>query len=885
MFPIPRPWAKLRQNEDGVIASYLSLTDHSADVAAMMEALLGLPTVNLRLARLAGRQELSAGQRARLAALAALHDFGKANHGFQNKALDRNERQSVRRAGHVGPAMAILLGDEGGGSFDTAMRLKKILYSMLDVENLASWCEEKVAGEGLADLMTALFAHHGSLPKSIVVEPALWEATPVYDPLSAVGELTAALRRWFPDAFAPDVGQVPTSPRFLHAFAGLVMLADWLGSDSGRFPFPGDPEAPSASADRMVFARAAARRVLIDRWLDPERTRDAARSLYWDFAALFPEPGRRPRPLQADLLARTAPEPGSGSLLVVEAETGSGKTEAALIHFLNLLRADCVDGLYFALPTRASAVQIHRRIRDDLRRLLGDGCPPVGLAVPGYLRVDDQDGEPLPDYGVHWPDNDGDKFRDRGWAVEQPKRFLAGAVMVGTVDQLLMGGLMVRHAQLRSAAMLRHLLVVDEVHASDPYMEELLRHVLDQHRAAGGHALLMSATLGSAARHRLTGRTDRPPALEVVADMPFPAVTSGTRDPVEPAIGDAPPPKPVAIELVGDPEDLDAVARLAVEAGERGARVLVIVNTVRRAMELQQKVEMLASPSSSGLLFGIAGRSCPHHARFAAEDRRLLDDALEQAFGKTANAPCIAVTTQTAEQSLDIDADLLVTDLCPADVLLQRVGRLHRHKRPRPTGFETARLVVLAPTIDALSSLLRSDGSVIPRLLGFGRTYPNLLGLAATRRELEARRGLDLPRENRLLVEAATHPEALTALAESLGGFWTGHARTVIGKAIAHGMAANTAEIKWSKPLEPLPEGLDGAISTRLGLNDRMAIFRNGVEGPFGQEVTRIRIPGWLVPHSPAEAAPENVQVEAGSLLFNFGGKSLGYDRFGLKAT
>ncbi|GEO42300.1 CRISPR-associated helicase/endonuclease Cas3 [Skermanella aerolata] len=885
MFPIPRPWAKLRRNEDGEIVSYLSLIDHSADVAAMTEALLGLPTIWLRLARLAGKQELSVGQRRRLAALAGLHDFGKANHGFQNKALDRDGRQSVPRAGHVGPAMAILLGDEGGGSLDITTRLKDRLYSMLDVEILADWCEEEVAGEGLANLMTALFAHHGSLPKSTVVEPALWESTDVYDPLAAVGELTAALRRWFPDAFAPDVEQVPTSPRFLHAFAGLVMLADWLGSDVSRFPLSGAPEAPSAAADRMVLARAAAWRVLIDRWLDPERARDAACRLDWDFASLFPEPGRQPRPLQADLLARAAPEPDSGSLLIVEAETGSGKTEAALIHFLNLLRVGCVDGLYFALPTRASAVQIHRRIRDDLHRLLGDGCPPVGLAVPGYLRVDDQDGEPLPDYGVHWPDDDGDKFRDRGWAVEQPKRFLAGAVMIGTIDQLLMGGLMVRHAQLRSAAMLRHLLVVDEVHASDPYMEELLRHVLDQHRAAGGHALLMSATLGSAARHRLTGRTDRPSAPEIVADMPFPAVTSGTGNPIEPTAGEAAPPKSVAIELVDDAENLDAVARLAVEAGKQGARVLVIVNTVRRAMELQQKIEKLAGPSNSRLLFGVAGRPCPHHARFAAEDRRLLDDALEQAFGKTANAPRIAVTTQTAEQSLDIDADLLVTDLCPADVLLQRIGRLHRHERSRPTKFETPRLVVLAPTIDVLSSLLRSDGSVISRLLGFGRTYPNLLGLAATRRELEVRRGLDLPRENRLLVEAATHPEALTALAKSLGGFWPEHGRTVIGKAIAHGMAANMAEIKWNKLLESLPEGLDGAISTRLGLDDRMAIFRNGVEGPFGREVTRIRIPGWLVPNPSAEAAPENIRVAGGSLLFDFGGMSLGYDRLGLKAT
>jgi hypothetical protein len=168
--------------------------------------------------------------------------------------------------------------------------------------------------------------------------------------------------------------------------------------------------------------------------------------------------------------------------------------------------------MYFALPTRAAARQIHGRIQAALQRLLGDEAARyVTLAVPGYI-TRQAEGASLPEPDAHWPDASMEARHDALWASERPKRYLAGWVAVGTIDQVLMAGLRVRHAQLRSGAMLRLLLVVDEVHASDTYMTAILRNVLDQHRRAGGHALLMSATLGSAARARLLQPTGR--ALE-----------------------------------------------------------------------------------------------------------------------------------------------------------------------------------------------------------------------------------------------------------------------------------------------------------------------------------------------------------------------------------
>ena len=162
--------------------------------------------------------------------------------------------------------------------------------------------------------------------------------------------------------------------------------------------------------------------------------------------------------------------------------------------------AGLVDGLYFALPTRAAAVQIHGRVEHFVANLFPDGQrPDVVLAVPGY----DAAGG-LPDYAAGYDSSqDGHYDRGRPWAAERPKKFLAAQIAVGTVDQAMLGALKVRNAHLRSSSLARNLLVVDEVHASDVYMGVVLQRLLDAHTGAGGYALLMSATLGSAARETL----------------------------------------------------------------------------------------------------------------------------------------------------------------------------------------------------------------------------------------------------------------------------------------------------------------------------------------------------------------------------------------------
>ena len=670
-------WAK-STNRCGTSGSGgLSLVDHSIDVAAVASALLRLPTVRKRLAALAGRP-LSDVDAARLCFFVGLHDAGKVNHGFQAKL--RNEKPS---AGHIGPLWAILGRTHHIRAYRT---IRQEVRRALTAARWRSWFEN---WEAEREFWGVILAHHGSLAPidTLRPEPHLWHPLGGSNPITHLSELSEIVAEMFPNAFVDDHEPLPSQARFQHAFAGFVTLADWLGSDETVFRFPGNG-APSG-LERIVWAREQATALTSRRWIDPSRARTAATRRVVDFTALFPHLPA-PRPAQEALLGAALPRPGQ--VIVLEAETGSGKTEAALIHFLRLFQAGEVDGLYFALPTRAAAVQIHRRIKDILSDWLGEAAPPVGLAVPGYLRVDDAKGQRLPDsHGTLWPDED---VRDRVWAVENAKRYLSGAVMIGTIDQLLMGGLRVRYAPLRSGPMLRLLLCVDEVHASDAYMTELLRNVLEQHTKAGGHALLMSATLGSLARMRLLGgrvEAHRAPDLSTAASLSYPSLQrTGEELRKLPQCDRESPKKRVTVELL-DPEADHASLLVRLKgAADSGATVLFIRNRVDDARKSFLRLEEIGTP-----LLRCLGVPAPHHGRFAPEDRRLLDEALEQAFHQRDGV--VAVTTQTAEQSLDIDADWLVTDIAPGDVLLQRIGRLHRHERARPTGFGEPRVTVLAP--------------------------------------------------------------------------------------------------------------------------------------------------------------------------------------------
>lgn len=852
-------WGKLDLRDD-VVHAWHPLAHHCADVAACTEALLQRSLLRRRLARLAGRDDLDEVTVARLCVFAALHDLGKFNQHFQNKGRPG----ALPRAGHVRELVPL---------FDGANETERF-YDALSALPLAAWSTDGAAEA----ILLAAVAHHGRpIPlqhPGVTHDPERWVTLHGLDPFDGMRRLALDAARWFPDALR-DGPELPTAPEFQHGFAGLVMLADWLGSDRSdeRFPF-----SSSLDDDRIAFARERAAITLAENHiaigrLAAELDGEITYARFTDHA--------KPHDTQDQMLS--LPVAQEGSLTILEAETGSGKTEASLAHFFRLFQAGVVEGMYFALPTRTAATQIHTRVVKAVQRLFAgcSGVPPVVLAVPGYLAVDDVKGERLPEFKVLWKDDHdrtarGQSVRHRGWAAEHPKRYLAASIAVGTIDQCLLSTLVTDHAHLRATTLSRSLLVVDEVHASDTYMTELLREVLAFHRASGGHALLMSATLGASARDRYLGaRTTTPYAQARVEPYPrimaaAPGVETALRAPSQGAA------KTVTLSTDDRIDDPEHIARLAVDAALRGARVLVLRNTVRACLETQREVERIAPES---LRFRVNGVDTAHHARFAKDDRTSLDKAIEAQLGKGSPAGGrIVVATQTVQQSLDLDADLLITDLCPVDVLLQRIGRLHRHTRARPEGFEAPRCVVLTPETD-LGDLLGKDGKAHGKH-GFGLVYDDMLVLRATLGEISRCDTWEIPKMNRALVEAATHPEALRA---ALPGEprWKKHAETVRGAGLAHKRIARSNVIVRAVPFGDA-HFPDLQAQTRLGINDRRVELPRRCQTAMGSYVSVLTIPAWMLRGVDEDTVADQLTQDTDAFSFRFGDRRYRYDRLGL---
>jgi CRISPR-associated endonuclease/helicase Cas3 len=272
------------------------------------------------------------------------------------------------------------------------------------------------------------------------------------------------------------------------------------------------------------------------------------------------------------------------------------------------------------------------------------------------------------------------------WLRGRKKGPLAQFV-IGTVDQVLVAGLKSRHLALRHLALAGKVVVIDEVHAYDVFMSSYLDRVLHWLGSYGTPVVLLSATLPAHRRAELLQAYDAG-AAQPSAGSAYPVVTAtGVAPRSAPPSGD---PRPVVLErLAEDPglADLDALVGV-LRAGLAGGGCAVVVrNTVAR---VQLTADRLVAE------FG-EDHVTVAHSRFLACDRARLDADLLRRFGPPgAGRPRlhVVVASQVVEQSLDVDFDLMVTDLAPVDLVLQRIGRLHRHPRARPPGLERARCVL-----------------------------------------------------------------------------------------------------------------------------------------------------------------------------------------------
>ena len=839
-------WGK-RDKHDGKIHL---LVNHCMDVAAVFARLIKLPVIRNRL-ETTSNVALTDTLCQRLSALVFLHDIGKLHPGFQAKGWDYELYRKNRR-GHSkeGWEFLILAWKNSDHPFHKTMQL------------VVRW------GDATVPLLDAVFAHHGR-PLEHPAVPMLkdWDSPSLehYRWRDEAQNIDKALYNWFPQAFEQVEAQLPDSPQFHHEVAGLITLADWVGSDIRFFPFD-DTFNLGYNSKADSAAKEALEAIHLDLTFVTEQTVPS-------FTKLTTHPA--PNPAQA-VLGSVGTE---SQLVILEAETGSGKTEAALWRFVQLFIAGKVSSLYFAVPTRAAARQLHSRVVKAISRAFGpDIADSVVLAIPGMLQAGDSIGKRLPEWAVLW--NDDSKSTHRRWAAESATRFLASFVAVGTVDQAMLAGLQVKHAHLRGSALSRSLLVIDEVHASDTYMSVGLKQLLDGHLTTGGYAMLMSATLSARARAHWTGEVL--PEFTAACSTPYPAIW--VKDEKTPRVADATRSKLVQIEAVQTMDPVETANR-AITIAKKGARVLLIRNTVTTAVETWRAVQ----GAGEGSLLMQAGQGpALHHGRFAAEDRAVLDLEVEAMLTKDPERKrqgCIVIGTQTLEQSLDIDSDFMITDLCPMDVLLQRIGRLQRHRLPRPNGFETARVIVLMPENgldhlaepsfeNGLGGWMESDG-------WFNGIYRDIVGLELTRRSVDEQPLWRIPDMNRALVEGTTHYDCLTKLIKEKGTTWEKYYQLHGGTEAAVKMFASLSCLDRNEPFDLFPRK-DERIMTRLGAEGIILQLDPPPVSPFGNCITQIALPAQWSYGIKKDATILTVS-DQNSLIISVGEKRFRYSREGLQ--
>jgi CRISPR-associated endonuclease/helicase Cas3 len=847
----------------------LPLSSHCLDVAAVFQALTKLKVIRARLEAAAGTK-LSDEQLDRLAVVSLLHDLGKSNIGFQNKIFGR----TAPKVGHIGPLTGL------------TNHFAAELAESLELQTLVNWFRSEVT---LSGFLVAAWSHHGTPIKidsadltGLDNDKRWWHKDGERDPFNAIAELIAVSKKNFPSAFGNNVEKIPDRSTLQHRFCGLVMLADWLGSHRTYFPVERADSFDSFKAAKHIITAVG---------LDASRFREAISSATHDFSARFGLAS--PQALQEAIFGTAAKEI-ENKLLIAESETGSGKTEAAIWRFYDLLEAGEVDSLYFALPTRVAARELYSRIRAYIEKLIADPAdrPPVVLAVPGYALVDGVRTETLlPDNTTRWNDDHNDRWREKAWAAERPKKFLASAIAVGTVDQALMSTLKVKHAHLRSVCLDRSLLVVDEVHASDVYMRQLLKCLLDHHVGLGGHALLLSATLGSAARAEFIAGLAKPqtPTFEEAISEPYPSITNRTG-----IVKEAGAPhsiarhKTVQVDVLPCMQTPEEILVGIEQALKEECRILVVLNTVARAIDLLRAAEASLSTRPDAF-FSCNGQITPHHGRFAPKDRIKLDASISSRLGKGSQAgPLLLIGTQTLEQSLDIDADLLITDLCPMDVLLQRIGRLHRHDRRRPKNYERGQCIVLAPDEETLANLLSDTGMPVKaaKACGLGSVYEDMRCLQLTLSLLKSNSEINIPADNRRLVEGITHPSCLSKLSDTRMRM---HGMSIEGQQIANkSLAARSSLVElYEQQFNQFRfrEIEDERVRTRIGLNTLQLPLEKEVESPFGVIIDEIVIPEHM---APGEGGIEKVKITSvrdGEIAMQAGSKSYTYTRYGLEMS
>lgn len=660
---------------------------------------------------------------------------------------------------------------------------------------IANKSQKRRIKSALTTLFNSVLGHHGT--------PIQPEDKPVnFKDLSAVGvkyqnEITPenlqAANKWITDLQALFEVDMPIElladsddwqMRIKHIswqLSGLTMLADWLGSDTNYFQYE-NKVMPLTDYWRIALERAE--RCINDKGLVNITPPSPFSSIQDSF-------GFSPSPLQA--WAESVPLPDSPQLFVLEDVTGSGKTEAALCLAHRLMAKGAADGFYFGLPTTATSNAMFERIERFMPTLYSPDAThnaPSLVLAHGSKNMNTSFQRLLhnasADCDAKTPQVVGDEISSQchAWFASSNKRALLASIGVGTIDQALLATLPKKHQPLRLFGLHHKVLIFDEVHSADSYMFELLKSLLQVHLHQGGHAILLTATLSLEKREALARLWLEPYSThhEVKADQ---QVTQSKQFPLATQVIAAPDTgmPPVQESAIDSPDRVartlavdfmhttEAVVDYLLQAARGNKCAVWVRNTVADAIDAYDKLLAAGVDSDNIVLF---------HSRFTLADRNRIESQVLRWFGKQSTpdirAGKILIATQVFQESLDADSDVMVSDLCPIDYLIQRAGRLHRHQRDNfGQRLDTQSANNAAPRDKPTLMVLAPKFSDNPKANWYSSlfdksryVYRHVGQLWLTMRILKQQGCLDLPKDARLLIESVYAKEAQQQIPEAL---------------------------------------------------------------------------------------------------------------------
>lgn len=652
-------WGKSQKDSQKELRYHL-LVYHSLDATAVAEYWLETSPVLRRLLT-----KNSEAVKAWLLFFIALHDIGKFDIRFQLKVKEiRNQIYPLSEASGLMPIHSFKY-DHGAIGL---AHLYKAYMSLFDIEedddSFTTFFDDP--DEGSWDLWApwaeAVCGHHGrivhtgfagdsSLPMTVPESFSEYDGQARIDWIKTLSELFLSPYGLTYESQPPEMGKEQA------VFAGFCSICDWLGS------------ALPVEEYRKEVLFLDSYYMQVKQNFAPEILRNSGlmgqRKSYRGIEKLLKKGSK---PLQLQTVVDDI-EFSSG-LYIVEGPTGSGKTETALGLAWKMMEKDLGESIVFALPTQATANAMFDRMEILAKRLFEKG-PNLILAHGNssynkeFLKLI-QNSEEI---------NEG-LIQCTRWLSQSRKRAFLGQLGISTVDQVLTSVLPVRHRFIRGFGLGRSILIVDEIHAYDTYMYGLLSEVIKVQKAVGGVVILLSATLPERQRQRLVSAWNPGlPLSEITPTDPYPVITQVTDGLIRryvPSIDQLPPKREINFETRKSPsisigiEIIEEILHVA----EAGSNVVVVCNTVGEA---QKVYESLKSKSSVTILL--------FHSRFTLHHRQEIEDTLLEKYGPDASVGTgsIVVATQVVEQSLDLDFDWMVSQLCPCDLLFQRIGRIQRH--------------------------------------------------------------------------------------------------------------------------------------------------------------------------------------------------------------